>query len=203
MSDHKDRRDPVAKLVFELSKLPGIGEKTATRLTYFILKQDPSYAQALSSAVIQAREQTRLCEKCMTLTDVSPCATCRDTSRDQSILCVVEKPADVNAIEQTVGYRGSYHVLHGLLSPLDGVGPEEIKIRELLQQVQNLGEVREIILAMNPSVEGEATSLYLFKLLKPLGIKVSRLAHGIPVGGMLEYTDRQTIVKAIENRVEI
>ena len=194
-------KDPVSKLVYELSKLPGIGEKTATRLAYHILKQGPEYAHALADALIQAKTKTALCTTCFTLTDQNPCRICTDVTRNAEIFCVVERPTDILPIEQTGNYRGLYHVLHGTLSPLDGIGPDELKIRELLARLTPT--VREVILATNPSVEGEATALYLSRLIKPLGMKVSQLAYGIPVGGLLEYTDRQTLNRAFENRAPV
>ena len=197
-------RDPMSRLIFELSKLPGIGEKTATRLAYYILRQDESYSRSLAEALTEAKQKIVLCQRCYTFTDVSPCRTCSNTNRDHSLICVVERPSDVFSIEQTGTFRGVYHVLHGALSPLDGIGPDDLKLRELIQRL-NQAEypVRELILATNPSVEGEATSLYIARLVKPSGIRVTQLAHGIPVGGMIEYTDRQTIGKAIENRMEV
>ena len=195
-------KDPVSQLIFELSKLPGIGEKTATRLAYFVLKQDESYARALSDALLGAKQKITLCTTCFTFTDASPCRQCAAPSRDHALICVVERPSDVNAIEQAGNFRGVYHVLHGALSPLDGIGPEELKIRELAARV-SAGGIREAILATNPSVEGEATSLYLGRLLKPFGVRITKLAHGLPVGGTLEYSDRQTIGKALENRQEM
>lgn len=200
MQNFKSKQDPVSRLIFELSKLPGIGERTATRLSYFILKQEDMYARSLAEAILAAKQRTSLCSQCFTFTDVSPCRICSDTERDHSMICVVERPADVVSIEQTSSYPGVYHVLHGALSPLDGIGPDEIKIRELLLRIPN---VKELIFATNPSVEGEATALYLAKLVKPFGIKITKLAHGLPVGGLLEYTDRQTIGKALENRMEM
>ncbi|MBC7386765.1 MAG: recombination protein RecR [Cryobacterium sp.] len=198
------KQDPVSKLIFELSKLPGIGEKTATRLAYFILKQDEAYAQALSSALLSAKREVGLCSVCFTFTDSDPCRICADESRDRSVICVVERPSDMNSIEMSGTYRGAYHVLHGALSPLDGIGPDELKVRELIERARTgNGALLEVILAMNPSVEGDATSLYLTRLLRPLGMRVTQLAHGIPMGGQLEYTDRQTIGKAIENRMEM
>ncbi len=194
--------DPVAKLIFELSKLPGIGEKTATRLAYFILKQDVQFAQSLSEALLDAKTKIGLCESCFTFTDVSPCRLCADPQRQKALICVVERPADVMAIEQSGSHQGSYHVLHGALSPLDGVGPDDLKIHELLERLKS-GTIQEIILATNPSVEGEATAMYIGRLVKMLGVKVTKLAHGIPVGGTLEYSDRQTIGKALQNRVEV
>jgi recombination protein RecR len=200
------RNDPVSKLVFDLSKLPGIGEKTATRLAYFILKQPADYAKSLSDSILAAKEKIGLCSVCYTFTDTDPCRICSNADRDAGVICVVERPVDVNSIEQAGVHKGLYHVLHGALSPLDGVGPEDLKIRELLERLKSSGEnaeVRELILATNPSVEGEATALYLHRLLKGLGVKLTQLAHGLPVGGLLEYTDRQTIGKAMSNRVEM
>ncbi|MCM2322740.1 MAG: recombination mediator RecR [Oligoflexia bacterium] len=198
------KSDPVSKLIFELSKLPGIGEKTATRLAYYILKQDESYARSLAEAVVGAKSKVVLCERCFTFTDTDPCRICSNSARDQGLICIVERPSDVFSIEQSGTFRGVYHVLHGALSPLDGIGPEELKIRELMTRLAGAdANVRELILATNPSVEGEATALYLTRLLKPMGLRITKLAHGLPVGGMLEYTDRQTIGKAIENRMEV
>lgn len=194
----------MSRLIFELSKLPGIGEKTATRLAYHIVKQDPSYANSLAAAIQNARAKTTLCDTCYTLTDEARCSICQDQGRDQTLVCVVERPSDLRAIESSGGFKGVYHVLHGALSPLDGIGPDELKIRELLTRIEaSTLQNREIILAMNPSVEGEATAIYLSKLLRTLGVRVSKLASGIPVGGMLEYSDRQTIGRAIENRREV
>jgi recombination protein RecR len=196
-----EARDPVSKLVFELAKLPGIGEKTATRLAFFILKQDAEYARSLSEAVMAAKQKIGLCSRCFTFTDTEICRICANPQRDPSLICVVERPTDVQSIETSGAFKGTYHVLHGALSPLDGIGPEELKIRELLGRVGT--DAKEIILATNPSVEGEATALYLARLLKPLGIRITKLAAGLPVGGLLEYTDRQTIGKALENRMEM
>jgi len=195
----REWKDPISRLVFELSKLPGIGEKSATRLAYHLLKQEGDTIQSLVSAIDHAKQATVLCTFCYNFTDTSPCAICSDTNRDQTQICVVEQPSDVTAIERAAGYRGVYHVLHGTLSPLDGVGPDELKIKELLCRLND--ETVEVVIATNPSVEGEATSLYLSKLIKTLGLKVSRLAHGLPVGAILEYTDRETISKALECRV--
>lgn len=192
--------DPVSRLILELSKLPGIGEKTAMRLAYYILKTDENDVRALAEALLDAKTQVRLCQECFTFTQNIPCSICADSKRKAEVICVVEKPADVMAIENSQRYAGKYHVLHGVLSPLDGVGPEQLRIRELLRRVQD-GTVSEVILAINPTVEGEATGVYITKLLKPLGVNVTKIAHGIPVGGVLEYIDRQTIGRAIENRV--
>jgi recombination protein RecR len=198
------RHDPVSKLIFELSKLPGIGEKTATRLAYHILKQDMSYSQSLAEALLHAKEKIGLCEKCFTFTDVSPCRICSDQNRNAQMICVIERPTDMNSIEMTGSFKGQYHVLHGSLSPLDGIGPDELKIRELMQKLGDPhSQVKEVILATNPSVEGDATAMYLTRLMKPFQVRVTQLAHGIPMGGQLEYTDRQTIGKAIENRTEM
>lgn len=198
------KHDPVSKLIFELSKLPGIGEKTATRLAYFILKQDEYYAKSLAEAVLSAKQKTGLCHHCFSFTETDPCRICSNNQRDHQLVCVVERPADVLSIEQAGSYRGIYHVLHGSLSPLDGIGPEELKIQELLARLGSTSNlIRELILATNTSVEGEATALYLARLVKPLGIRLTKLAHGLPVGGLLEYTDKQTISKALENRMEM
>ncbi|MEK6579230.1 MAG: recombination mediator RecR [Bdellovibrionota bacterium] len=203
-SNLKPTQDPVSKLIFELSKLPGIGEKTATRLAHYILRQDENYSRSLAEALIGAKQKTSLCTLCFTFTDQSPCRICSNPERDVATVCVVEKPSDVFSIENTGAFRGLYHVLHGALSPLDGIGPEELKIRELLSRVaEPSAKAREVILATNPSVEGEATALYLTRLIRPFSIRVSKLAHGLPVGGMIEYTDRQTIGKALENRLEM
>ncbi len=197
--------DPVGKLVFELSKLPGIGEKTATRLAYFILKQEATYANALSDAIAKAKDLTKLCNQCLTFTEKEICNTCQSPDRDRSIICVVEKPSDVLSIDRAVSFKGLYHVLHGVLSPLDGIGPNELRIRELLARIQptEAATIKEIILALNPGVEGDATALYLAKLFRPFGVRLTKLAHGIPVGGQLEYSDRLTISRALENRVEM
>ncbi len=196
------RQDPVAKLIYEFSKLPGIGEKSATRLAYFILKQNEDVAQGLAQALIEAKQKVGLCKSCFTFTDSDQCPICENPARKHEVVCVVERPSDVHSIEISGSFAGLYHVLHGVLSPLDGIGPEELKIRELLMRLKD-AEIREIIIATNPSVEGQATALYLARILKPLGLKVTQLAYGIPLGGQLEYTDRQTIGKALENRMEI
>ncbi len=201
------KNDPVAKLVFELSKLPGIGEKTATRLAYTILKKDQTYAQQLSQAILNAKSKIQFCDTCLTFTSESRCHICQDSERNHKIICVVEKPSDVHPIEDTHGYKGCYHILHGVLSPLDGIGPNDIKINELIKRIESEqlsnAPVNELILAMNPTVEGDATALYIAKIVKPFEIKVTKLALGIPVGGQLEYSDRQTIHVAMQNRVEM
>jgi recombination protein RecR len=200
--------NPLSKLIFELSKLPGIGEKTATRLAYFILNQDPNYSESLAQALRDAKSKLKLCAQCFNFAEArlesheTLCDICSDLKRDPTQICVVERPSDVTPIERTGTYRGLYHVLHGLLSPLDGIGPEDIKMKELLHRLKDI-DAKEIIFALNPSVEGEATTLYLSRLLKPIGIKLSQVAYGIPFGGTIEFTDRQTLGKALENRTEM
>lgn len=194
--------NPLSKLIFELSKLPGIGEKSATRLAYYILNQESDYAESLASALINAKQKLKYCSECFNFSEHEKCDICEDGKRDHQQICIVERPSDVTPIEKTGSYRGVYHVLHGLLSPLDGIGPEDIKIKELLLRLKTK-EVSEIILVLNPSVEGEATGMYLSRLLKPIGIKTSQVAYGIPFGGTIEFTDRQTLGKALENRTEM
>ncbi len=193
---------PIANLIDQLSKLPGIGKKTAQRLAFFILEMEDLEAEKISESILDAKEKIKLCSICSNLTDIDPCILCQNTNRDKSIICVVEGAKDIIAMERSREYKGEYHVLHGVISPMDNIGPNDIKIRELLARLGD-GKVKEVILATNPTVEGEATALYISKLIKPLGIKVSRIAHGIPVGGDLEYFDEVTLFKAIENRREI
>jgi len=193
---------PVARLVDELSKLPGIGTKTAQRLAFFILNMTEKDSRSLAEAIVDAKSKIKYCSVCGNLTDVDPCFICRNTSRDSGTICVVEEPRDVIAMEKTREFKGVYHVLHGAISPMEGIGPEDIKIKELLQRLGK-EKVNEVIVATNPKVEGEATAMYLAKLIKPLGIKVTRIAHGIPVGGDLEYADEVTLTKALEGRREI
>ena len=193
---------PIDRLVHELAKLPGIGERTATRLAFFILRQPHEYARALSSALIDVKEKVRLCSECMNLTETDPCDACRDVRRDASVICVVEDPSDVMAVERSHAFRGRYHILHGAISPLDGVGPDDIKIVELLRRLET-GNIREVIVATNANVEGETTALYLTKLIKPTGVKITRLASGIPVGGDLEYIDASTLSRAFDERREL
>lgn len=194
--------EPLARLIEELSKMPTVGPKTAQRLAFYILRMPPEDAARLSQAILDAKAQIRYCSNCFHITDVDPCAICRNPMRTRSIICVVEDPRDVLAMERTREYKGLYHVLHGAISPLDGVGPDDLKITELLNRVHG-GEVGEVIVATNPRVEGEATAIYLAKILKPLGIKVTRIAHGLPVGGDLEYADEVTLAKALEGRREM
>jgi recombination protein RecR len=194
--------DPIARLVKELAKLPGIGEKTAQRLAFHVLKAGPGYASDLANAIAAVVRDVRLCSTCQTLTDRDPCAICADARRDPRIICVVEGVPDLLAVERTHEFRGRYHVLHGALSPLDGVGPGEIKVRELLLRLER-EPAEEVVLATNPDVEGEATALYLTRLLKPLGIKVTRIAQGVPMGGDLEYADQVTLARALAGRREL
>lgn len=193
---------PIANLIEQLSKLPGIGRKTAQRLAFFILEMDDLEVEKLSKSMLDAKEKIRLCNICCNLTDSDSCQICQDTHRDKTIICVVEGAKDIIAMERSRDYKGQYHVLHGVISPMDNIGPNDIRIKELLARLSD-GEVHEVILATNPKVEGEATALYLSKLIKPLGVRVTRIAHGIPVGGDLEYFDEVTLSKAIENRREI
>lgn len=193
---------PLSRLVEELSRLPGIGPKTAQRLAFHIVEQPQDRVAALANALLEAREQIRTCSVCCNLTDVDPCRLCSDPQRDASLLCVVEGPRDVMALERTREYRGRYHVLRGAISPLDGIGPGELRIKELLDRLQQ-GGVREVILATDPDPEGEATAMYLSRLLKPLDLTVTRMARGMPVGGSLEYMDEVTLAKAMEGRREI
>jgi len=193
---------PIANLIEQLSKLPGIGKKTAQRLAFYILEMDTIEVEKLANAIIDAKGKVHYCSICCNLTDKDPCHICRDDRRDKSIICVVEGAKDVIAMEKTREYKGLYHVLQGTISPMDNRGPNEIKVKELLNRVYE-GEVEEVILATNPTVEGEATALYIAKLLKPLGVKTTRIAHGIPVGGDLEYFDEVTLSKAMENRREL
>jgi recombination protein RecR len=194
--------DPIARLVRELARLPGIGEKTAQRLAFHILEAGPGYAADLAAAVTGVVRDVRCCSTCQTLTDEDPCSICRDARRDPRILCVVEGVPDLVAVERTHEFRGRYHVLHGALSPLDGVGPGDLKIRELLLRLER-EPADEVVVATNPDVEGEATALYLAKLLKPLGVKVTRIAQGVPMGGDLEYADQVTLARALAGRREL
>lgn len=193
---------PIGNLIEQLSRLPGIGKKTAQRLAFFILEMDPLEAEKLASSIVNAKEKIRFCSICQNLTENDPCNICTDSRRDRSIICVLEGAKDVIAMERSREYRSQYHVLHGVISPMDNVGPNDIRVKELVNRLSG-DEVEEVIIATNPTVEGEATAIYLSKLIKPLGIKVTRIAHGIPVGGDLEYFDEVTISKAMENRREI
>ncbi|MGQ9532225.1 MAG: recombination mediator RecR [Desulfotomaculales bacterium] len=193
---------PVARLAEELGKLPGIGPKTAQRLAFYLLKADPAVVQNLARVLLETREAIRYCSRCCNFTDTDPCSLCRDPQRDHTILCVVEEPRDVAALEKAGSFRGLYHVLHGTISPLEGRGPEDLTVRALLARLEK-AEVREVILATGADVEGDATALYLARLIKPLGLKVTRLAHGLPVGADLEYADGLTLSRALEGRQEV
>ncbi len=191
------------KLINELSKLPGIGGKTAQRLAFHILSLSDREAESLAEAIVSAKQNLRYCSVCGNLTDQDKCLICSDASRDQSVICVVETPQDVVAMERIREYRGLYHVLHGAISPAEGIGPNDINLKSLITRLQGNDTVKEIIIATNPNIEGEATAMYISRLLKPAGIKVTRIAHGIPVGGDLEYADEVTLLKAIEGRREL
>jgi recombination protein RecR len=194
--------DPLNRLVAQLARLPGIGEKTAQRLAFHILRAPGEYALELSQAIREVKEKVHLCGRCFSLTDAQLCGFCQDHRRDDRVVCVVETFADLMALERTREFKGRYHVLHGVLSPLDGVGPEQLRIKELLERLGD-GRIEEIILATNPDVEGEATALYLTRLLKPAGIRVSRIAQGLPMGGDLEYADQATLAKALSARRDL
>jgi len=190
--------EPVARLIEELARLPGIGPKTAQRLTFHLLRLPAENARALAEAIVHMKEAVIFCSTCLNITDADPCAICRSETRDRSTICIVEEPLDVVALERTREYKGLYHVLHGAIDPVGGIGPDDLKIREMLRRLD--GSVTEVILATNPNVEGEATSMYVGRLVQPLGIKVSRLARGLPIGGDLEYADEVTLARAIEGR---
>ena len=194
--------EPLAKLIEHFRALPGIGTKTAVRLAYHVLDMDAAKAKALAGAILEAKEKIGFCSVCCNLSDRDPCVICASTKRDQATICVVEQPQDVAAVERMHDFHGVYHVLHGALSPLEGVGPENLRVKELLARLSD-GIVNEVIMATNPNVEGEATAMYIARLLKPMGVKVTRIAHGLPVGGDLEYADEVTLAKAMENRVEL
>jgi recombination protein RecR len=191
--------EPVGRLVEEFHKLPGIGPKTAQRLTYHLVRMPEEEARSLADAVIAVKDRIVLCSQCYNITESDPCDLCSDPGRDQTRICVVEEALDVAALDRTGMYRGLYHVLHGVISPMDGVGPDDLKIQPLLGRLRS-GEVAEVILATNPNLEGEATSMYINKLIEPLGIVVTRPARGLPVGGDLEYADEVTLGRAIEGR---
>jgi recombination protein RecR len=192
---------PIAKLIEEFNKLPGIGPKTAQRLTHHLLRSPDEEARALAEAILTLKEQIKLCSVCFDTTDCDPCRICGDKERDHSRICIVEKPSDILPLEHTGKYNGVYHVLHGTISPAQGIGPDALKIRELLARLQN-GSVNEVIVATNPNVESETVAMYLQKIIKPLGIRVTRLARGLPFGAELEYADDLTLGQALENRRE-
>jgi recombination protein RecR len=194
--------ESVTHLIEELSRLPGIGPKTASRLTYYLLRAPDEQVESLAEALRDLKARTRFCSICFNITEADPCPICSDEERDAGTICVVEEPLDVLAIERTREYRGRYHVLHGAISPVEGIGPENLRIKELLERVRGQ-PVREVILATNPSLEGEATAMYLQRHLAPLGVRVTRLARGLPVGGDLEYADEVTLLRALEGRREM
>ncbi len=193
---------PISRLIQELTKLPGVGEKTASRLAMHILRVSREDAESLARAILEVKEKIRPCSLCFNLTDQDPCRICRDPKRDGEVICVVSGPEDLIALEKSGGFRGLYHVLHGVLSPLEGVGPKDLRISELLSRLRG-EKVKEVILATNPSVEGEATAQYLSQIIKPLGIRVTRIARGVPMGGDLQYIDEVTLSKSLENRSPI
>lgn len=193
---------PVENLIRHLTKLPGVGEKSATRLALFMLRAPAEEMDSLARAIVEVKRRIRTCSQCFNFTEEDPCNICSEPARHTGLLCVVEDPGDLMAIEASQGFKGLYHVLQGVLSPLDGVGPEQLRVRELLERVK-AGGIQEVVLALNPSVEGEATSIYLAKVLKPLGIRVTRIAYGLPAGGDVQYADRVTLGKALENRRDL
>lgn len=196
MSRTTGKGDPITELVNQLSRLPGIGERTATRLAYFLVESPAELPQSLAAALVSLQERVRRCSECGNMTDVDPCRICASTTREPGVLCVVEHTADIAAIERTQEFRGKYHVLHGLIRPLEGIGPDRLNLASLVRRA-GAGGVDEVIVATNPSVEGEATAIYIRNLLVPLGIQVSRIASGLPVGGELEYADRATLGRAL------
>ena len=193
---------PITRLIEEFSKLPGVGRKTAQRLAFHVINMNNNDVEALSKAIVDAKKEIRYCSICYNITDKQICSMCSNKNRDSSVICVVEDPRDVAAMEKTKEFNGQYHVLNGVISPMDGIGPDMIRVKELIQRLSNQ-DVKEIIMATNPTIEGEATAMYIARLLKPMGIKVTRIAHGLPVGGDLEYADEVTITKALEGRREI
>ena len=192
---------PMARLIEELTRLPGIGPKTAQRLYYFLISQPESAVQRLAATIVDANRRTKYCSQCFNLTEEDPCQICSDPKRNRNFICVVEEPRDVIAMERTRSFPGIYHVLHGSISPLEGVGPDQLHVKELIARVGP--DVEEVLLATDPNVEGEATAMYLARLLKPIGVKVTRMAHGMPVGSDLEYVDEVTLAKALEGRREL
>ena len=201
-TDFMPAAEPIARLIEQFNRLPGIGPKSAQRLTYHLLRAPEEEAEGLAEAIKAVREKLSLCSICLNITDSNPCPICRDTERDHTTICVVEEPIDILALERTRKFKGLYHVLHGVIAPADGIGPEELKIKELLSRLDG-SSVSEVILATNPNLEGEATTMYIQRLLAPLGIRVTRLARGLPYGGDLEYADDVTLSRALEGRQEI
>jgi recombination protein RecR len=193
---------PVQNLVDELGRLPGVGPKSAQRIAFYLLKAAPEDAKRLAAAIVDAKERVSWCRQCFNIAEGERCSFCRDERRDSTVLCIVEEPRDIVAIERTAEFRGRYHVLQGAISPIEGIGPEQLRIKELLTRIADEG-VEEVILATNPNIEGEATAMYLARLLKPLGVRVTRIASGLPVGGDLEYADEVTLGRALEGRREV
>ncbi len=193
---------PLARLIEEFQKLPGIGPKSAQRMAFYLLKMPYEEVKKFADSIIDAKEKIKYCRVCYNLSSENPCEICSNTKRDKSVICIVAESKDIIAVEKTKEYKGQYHVLQGLISPLDGIGPEELRIKELLERISK-EQPEEVILVLNPSIEGDATSLYLAKILKPLGIKITRIAFGLPVGGDLEYADEVTLIRAIEGRREV
>ncbi len=198
----KDFAEPLARLIDELKRLPGIGQKSAQRIAFHLERAPREDAERLAAAIVDAKDKIRLCSICNNLTESDPCAYCSDSGRDPAVVCVVETPYNAIAIEKTREFHGQYHVLHGALSPLQGIGPDQLKLKSLIERLKS-GKIRELIIATNPNVEGEATAVYLSKLIKPLGVRVTRIAMGVPVGSELEFADEVTMLKAIEGRREI
>lgn len=194
--------EPIARLIEELTKLPGIGPKTAQRLAFHLLHMDRQTVHRIASSIVEARDKVRYCSICCNLTDQDPCGVCSNEGRDHSAICVVQEPRDVVAMEKTREYKGLYHVLHGALNPMEGIGIEDIRVRELMARLGD-GKVKEVILCTNPNTEGETTAMYIARYIKPLGVKVTRIARGLPMGGDLEYADEVTLAKAFEGRREI
>ena len=201
-ADYSPTAQPVSRLIDEFHKLPGIGPKTAQRLTYYLIRMPEEEARALAEAIIAVKDKIVLCSTCQNITDADPCLICRSDNRDRSLICVVSEPLDILPLERTGEFKGLYHVLHGVISPADGIGPDDLKIKDLLARL-NDGSVAEVIVATNPNLEGEATAMYLQRLISPLGIKVSRLARGLPFGADLEYADEVTLTRALQNRQEV
>jgi recombination protein RecR len=194
--------EPIAKLIDSFMKLPGIGPKTAARLAFYVIDMEEDDVLEFGRALVNAKRQLIYCSECLNITDRDPCFICNDSTRDRSTICVVQEPRDVIAMEKMKDYRGLYHVLHGVISPVDGIGPEDIKVAELIKRLEN-EEIQEVIIATNPTIEGEATAMYLSRLIKPAGVKTTRIAHGLPMGGDLEYADEVTLSKAMEGRREL
>ncbi|MDO8490713.1 MAG: recombination mediator RecR [Dehalococcoidia bacterium] len=193
---------PVSRLMEELQQLPGVGPKTAARLAYFLLRAPEAQARALAEAIVDIKEKIVLCSQCQNITESDPCPVCQNPARDHSRVCVVAEPLDILALERTGRYKGLYHVLHGLISPLEGIGPDQLKIKDLMARL-NVGGVQELVLATNPNLEGDATAMYLHRMVTPLGLRVTRLARGLPVGGDLEYADEVTLGRALDGRQEM